>query len=62
MANRSKQFVEELSPEVSNVFESILKATAAKIGTDFFKAIVEQLSRSLDCWGAWVTELDAENA
>lgn len=50
-----------MDPHVSAVFQTILEATAAKIGEDYFRAIVKHLTISLDCWGAWVTELEAEN-
>lgn len=52
---------EGVSPERSDVFEAILRDTAAKIGVDFFQAIVKNLSASLDCWGAWVTEYDPDS-
>ena len=61
MAPESKQLVENMDPHVSAVFQTILEATAAKIGEDYFRAIVKHLTISLDCWGAWVTELEAEN-
>lgn len=49
-----------MDPHVSAVFQTILEATATKIGVDYFRAIVKHLTISLDCWGAWVTLLDAE--
>lgn len=60
MAQESKQPVENMDPHVSAVFQTILEATATKIGVDYFRAIVKHLTISLDCWGAWVTLLDAE--
>jgi len=56
MASESTHPVENMDPRLAAIFGAILRETATKIGTDFFDAIVEQLSGSLDCWGAWVTQ------
>ncbi|QXD24498.1 hypothetical protein F7C95_00900 [Opitutia bacterium ISCC 51] len=49
MPQESKQPVENMDPHVSAVFQTILEATATKIGVDYFRAIVKHLTISLDC-------------
>ena len=38
----------------------VLEGTASEIGEGFFRALVQNLARALESYGAWITEYDPQ--
>ncbi len=59
MSDSNKYLIEELNED--KVLRNILEGTVKETGEKFFEALVENLSKSLNISGAWVTEYLPKN-
>lgn len=58
MVTKGKSPFDELDMDVT--LRTILEGTATKVGKEFFKVLVYNLSKALNTYGAWITELESE--